>query len=101
MPKPKPSKQPTHFGIVVSAVFTEDNGYGFIRPDDSDGSREKNVWFGRHALQGAEAKRGDRVRYILFSETRPGKGRAADRLWIIADDSANESVTTLHGEFET
>src|ERR1700730_2928487 len=40
-------------------------GYGYIIPDDSEGDREENVWFGSRSLTKSYSRpeRGDRVKY--------------------------------------
>jgi cold shock CspA family protein len=70
---------------------SEDRGFGYIVPDDGDGDRESNVWFGSRALSGSfRPTRGDRVRYQLDDgANRP----AADFVQLLEN-----LITTLEGE---
>lgn len=71
-----------HRGIAVFVRQTEAGSYGFIEPDDSNGSREQNVWFGEKAVQTRLPFEGEPVEYVLHGTPHPRfKTRNAASVW--------------------
>jgi cold shock CspA family protein len=94
------SKMPKHRGKVLFYKHNEHDlsGFGFIVPDDSDGDRWKNIWFGPRSTQGLVLRSGDLVDFI-YSKRSDEKGPRAYRVWLHTrreetEDDENEITHT-------
>jgi cold shock CspA family protein len=93
----------TGTGTVISFKLRADKpAFGFIRPDDGPCGSDYNLYFHERALEGAQIRVGDRVKYTLSPEpreleSRPGTVRSyAMRVDIIPDDYKEITTTAFN-----
>jgi len=95
------ARQPTHTGIVLFSKMDENGqGFGFIQPSGSSGSKQENVYFSAYVTHGEVFGKGDEVTFVL-SLTPRRQGLSAHRVTLkkrAVERNDRDAITYLEGD---